>query len=589
MKLPRGVTPIFSVTEIENNLSHLCGRSWFSVVAIDDSKILSSNIQACQVNQLPYSLSVNEKESIIMSKFLARISMLCHLLLSGRRINASPCFSSRQQRGTPTLPLQGSLLLRKSTQQSLHDNTIVPRLLAIRGGAKKGTVSTASKKKKPSLTKKKKPKSDDNRQEISKALHEKDTAHAMGDAIRQRADQWRPSPVLVDSIDASLSSVGLAMGAADHGDYEPVAVDTTAAAGGVEAATTSVVVHYFLKSHGGAHAVQSVCSILAAASGLGATVLPQPQVSLALLRRCMIFAMTKHLAGILAACVLTARAVPEIGLTAARQRMQDLVQDPVAQYVFYAACLLVWLPAKMATEPLWWQQSALIPILLTGPILLREVISTLFVLSDVILLWVYSNQPVDNEGNASQSINPPWMVLIRAGQAIVNAAMSLLVTPTVWRTADALQRQAILARLVSRVSLVFEVLVGAVLAFDALQGAARWGLSTSSSSSSSTQPRPSLVHVVRCLICVRLYVNFLWTRRRKIERLATRMRGGAAELPMYLLNAMLDPMAAMGISGSEPPVDNDNSSSSTMDKTTSPAGSAWWRTYLRLAMGMEDD
>ena len=522
-----------------------------------------------------------------MRKFISLGLVLCHLLLSGRIIEASPCFlsSSRERHGTTTpsssRPWQGSLLWRQSTP-SLHEH-VATTLLTIRGGAKKNTISTATKKKKKQKTKpastQTKKSDDDSRQEISKALHKKDAAHAMGDAIRERADQWRPSPVLpLDSTAASLSSVGLAMGAADHGSSRDESHVDTAAAGGVEAATTSVVVHYFLKSHGGAHAVQSVCSILAAASGLGAVLLPQQSpVTLTLLRRCMIFAMTKHLAGILAACVLTARAVPEIGVTAARQRMQDLVQDPVAQYVFYAACLLVWLPAKVAADaaPLWWQQSAIVPILLTGPILLREIISTLFVLSDVILLWVYSNQQVDSDdASSSQSNNPPWMVLIRAGQALVNAFMSLLVTPTVWRTADALQRQAILARLVSRVSLVFEVLVGAVLVFDALNGAARWGLSTQ---------RPSLVSVVRALICARLYVNFLWTRRRKIQRLATRMRGGAAELPMYLLNAMLDPMAAMGIT------QNDNGSSSMAKTKGNPADSASWRTYLRLAVGMEDD
>lgn len=478
--------------------------------------------------------------------------------------------------------------LSRNSAQPLDD--AITRLLTIRGGAKKGTrksAVTSGKKKTKTTTKKKKTSQIENPEKISEALHEKDAAHAMGDAIRERADQWRTSPML-DEIDTSLSSVGLAMGAADPaGSRLSLATTTTTlndgstvAAGGVEAATTSVVVHYFLKSHGGAHAVQSVCSILAAMSGLGAIFLP-PNFTLVLMRRCMVFAMTKHLAGILAACVLTARAIPEIGLGQARQRIEDLVHDPVAQYVFYAACLLLWLPSKVITTDApapWWQQTKAVPILLTGPILLREIVSTLFVFSDVLLLWVYSNQ---HEADQSKR-NPPWMPLIQAGQALVNAAMSLLVTAQVWRSADALQRQAILARLVSRVSLVFEVLVGLVIVADALMRAASLGLSTH---------RPTFFSVVRALVCARLYVNFLWTRRRKIHKLATKLRGGAAELPLYLLNVMLDPLAALGLDDTQYGTITSASStrSSETENDDDDDNAASWRTYLRLAMGMEDD
>lgn len=426
----------------------------------------------------------------------------------------------------------------------------------------------------------------DEPEKISQALNEKDAAHAMGDAIRERADQWRLSPML-DAIDTSLSSVGLAMGAADQTSNH-LSLSTTStisssdddsstlAAGGVQAATTSVVVHYFLKSHGGAHAVQSVCSILATMSGLGAIFMP-PNFTLVLLRRCMVFAMTKHLAGILAACVLAARAIPEVGLGQARQRMEDLVHDPVAQYVFYAACLLFWLPNKIAANApaLWWQQTKAVPMLLTGPILLREIVSSLFVFSDVLLLWVYSNQQEVDQQN-----RPPWMALIRAGQAVINAVMSLLVTPQVWRSADALQRQAILARLVSRASLAFEVSVGLVLVADALMRAASLGLSTN---------RPAFFSVVRALICARLYVNFLWTRRRKITKLATKMRGGAAELPFYLLAVVLDPMVALGLDGAQYGTIASSKSSVTSGESDDDTCETNWRTYLRLAMGMEDD
>eukprot|EP00977_Amphora_coffeiformis_P029367 scaffold40341_cov176-Amphora_coffeaeformis.AAC.2 len=464
------------------------------------------------------------------------LPLIGFVLVGGNVVEASIFRSTQDLSRRPGLSIKASGYIKDGATSSIQ------AFLTIRGGAKNGTKKTpktavAPKKKKSSSSstskKAKKKNTDPEKEKISEALHEKDAAVAMGDAIRERADQWRQSPFL-DTIDTSLASVGFAMGAADQSSRF-LDDDTTAAAGGVEAATTSVVVHYFLKSHGGVHAVQSVCSLLAAVSGMGAIFLPATY-RLALLRRCMIFAMTKHLAGILAACVLTARAIPEVGLSEARQRIEDLVQDPVAQYVFYAACLLVWLPTKMVADapPLWWQQYPIIPVLFTGPILLREVVSTLFVLSDVLLLWVYSNQQAEGAS--------PLVGLIKMGKSTVNALMSLLITAKVWRSADALQRQAILARLVSRVSLSMEVLVGLVLVGDAFFQAASLGLG---------EKRPSFLSVIKAVICARLYVNFLWTRRRRIRKLATKIRGGAADLPIYVLNVMLDPLAAMGLRDSK--------------------------------------
>jgi hypothetical protein len=407
--------------------------------------------------------------------------------------------------------------------------------LQIRGGASATASSVPAHKKTKTKKRSKKKKTTTTTtletETISKALHEKDAAGALGDAIRARADQWRQSPLL-DRIDTSVSSVGWALGASDHHSASSANETTNAeeVAAGVEATTTSVVAHYFLKSHGGAHAVQSLCSLLATLSGLGAVVFPRAY-SLVLLRRCMIFAMTKHLAGILAACVLTARAIPEIGLTQARQRLEDLVQDPVAQYVFYSACILFWLPAQWSDPPLWWQGYPVLSLLFTGPILLREVVSTVLVISDVLLLWAYSNKAGDETSGA-------LVGLLHMSQSVINAGMSLLVTPSTWRSADSLQRQAILARLVSRASLALEVLVGLVLVADALLQATALGFSAQ---------RPRLSSVLKSMVCARLYLNFLWTRRRKIHKLATKLRGGAANLPLYVLTILLDPLEAMGL------------------------------------------
>lgn len=478
--------------------------------------------------------------------------------------------------------------VRGKRSRSIKNNN-EDALLSMRGGAQKGGTQ---KKTKAKTKKKTKTKSNDNRKKISEALQEKDAAQALGDAIRERADQWRKSPFL-DNIDTSVSSVGFAMGAADQSSrlFLSQGADATiidgepgVAAAGVEAATTAVVAHYFLKSHGGAHAIQSICSLLAALSGLGAIFLPRSYTPV-LLRRCMIFAMTKHLAGILAACVLTARAVPEIGLGEARRRMEDLVQDPVAQYVFYAACVLFWLPAQWVNNNkssgavpsevplLWWQPHSIVPIVFTGPVLLREIISTLFVISDVLLLWVYSTQASDRP--------VALLGIIRAGQSIMNALMSLVVTPAKWRSADALQRQEILARLVSRASLAMEVLVGFFLVADALVQVGNLGLGKN---------RPSMVSAFKAVVCARLYVNFLWTRRRKIHRLANQMRGGAADLPLYVLNAMLDPRAAMGLDEKIEKKECGNTKKTGRNKAnSSDASSATWRSYLKLAMGFDED
>ena len=58
------------------------------------------------------------------------------------------------------------------------------------------------------------------------------------------------------------------------------------------------------------------------------------------------FAMIKHASGLLASASLAAKAIPEFGLAESRKWMEDIVREPVAQYVFYTALVLLWLPNK---------------------------------------------------------------------------------------------------------------------------------------------------------------------------------------------------------------------------------------------------
>mmetsp|Transcript_117644 Transcript_117644/g.340094 ORF Transcript_117644/g.340094 Transcript_117644/m.340094 type:complete len:538 (+) Transcript_117644:82-1695(+) len=370
---------------------------------------------------------------------------------------------------------------------------------------------------------------------ISDAMKEKDAAEALGDAIRDRADTLRSEDPLLQSIDWSVGSLGQALGASDRIRRE---------GGGVQASQSSVIANYFIKSHGGAHALQCVCSALCTMSGLAAIMTyPRPNsvgLTYTLLQRTFLFAMLKHVSGMLAAASIAAKAIPKIGLSQARQWMEKLVMDPVSQYVFFNALMLLWLPQKQRVldgQCWWWSKSYMIPLMI-GPIMLREVISNLLVISDVMVLW--------NVGSESKS--SAIETILKVSQAIINAIMSLLVTPTVWRAADAAKRQAILSKLVSRVSLVFEVAIGALLFMDATLGVI-------GAAFMSGAKRPPFKENLTRMICVRLYIHFLWVRRAKIKKVATKMRGGAASLPFYILDILDHPARAMGIVSEAPSAD----------------------------------
>jgi hypothetical protein len=326
---------------------------------------------------------------------------------------------------------------------------------------------------------------------------------------------------MLQKIDQSVTSVGYAMGTSDQ------AMEEREDGGGVEAAPTSVLANYFLKSHGGAHAVQCACSLLATVSAMGALLVPTSPLRVMLIKRSMLFAMTKHVSGLLAATSMTATAIPEVGLRKARVWVKKLAQDPVSQYIFYSALILIWLPSS---QKAWWLESPLTsrlaPGVLLGPILLREATSTAFVISDILILLTTSG----GKANAPR--------ILQIGQSLHDAFMSVLVTPSVWKSANAQHRQEILAKLASRTSLILELCVGLLLSMDAAMSLCEF----------SFQPaRPPFRHVLKRLLCARLYLNFLWVRRRKIVKLGSQLRGGAAQFPFRVLDVMLDPKSSMGL------------------------------------------
>jgi hypothetical protein len=353
----------------------------------------------------------------------------------------------------------------------------------------------------------------------------------------------REEDPLLQSIDWSIGSLGHALGASDFRKD----------GGGVEAAQSSVIANYFLKSHGGAHALQCVCSFLATLSGMGAIAFHNSALGFTLLQRALLFAMIKHISGLLAGASIAAKAIPKIGLGQARQWVEQLVLDPVSQYVFYTALILLWLPSKLRLVSCWWWQQGWITPIILGPILIRETISNLLVISDILVLV--------SVGESSGMIE----TILKMSQSIINAVMSMLVSPKVWRGADPAQRQAILAKLVGRISLVLEVAVGVLLSCDlafGLFGTAFF----------SGPKRPPFRESLTRLICVRLYLHFLWVRKTKIGKLAAKMRGGASQVPFWVLDVVYDPAKSMGL---DRPHKDDHSEMT-------------WRDYALVALGMEE-
>ena len=359
---------------------------------------------------------------------------------------------------------------------------------------------------------------------------------------RDRADVLREEDPLLQSIDWSISSLGSAMGASDKRRTD---------GGGVEAATTSVLANYFLKSHGGAHGLQSLCSLLATMASVGAVVFRKSPLGFTFLKQAMMFAMIKHVSGLLAGASLAAKAVPKIGLAEARQWVEQLVLDPISQYVFYTSVILLWLPPKQRLDYCWWWKQFWAAPALVGPILVREVIGILMVVSDVLVLC-----SVGEEG-AIQTV-------LKVSQSIINAVMSLLVSPQTWRGADPAERQAILAKLVSRVSLCFEVIVGALLSMDFVRGLFETAFT-------SGPNRPPLKYALIRLLCVRLYVHFLYVRRKKIAKLASKLRGGAAQLPFWFLDIVYAPVKSMGLERES--MDNEELT---------------WRDYMSVGLGLSN-
>ena len=91
--------------------------------------------------------------------------------------------------------------------------------------------------------------------------------------------------------------------------------------------------------------------------------------------------------------------------------------------------------------------------------------------------------------------------------------------------------------------------------------------------------RPPFGMVIKRLLCSRIYLQYLWTRQRKINRLVTDIRGGAAQLPFYVLDVLTDPRAAMGLPERRPIIST--TKGTTVQELT-------WKDYILIGLGMDE-
>jgi hypothetical protein len=106
--------------------------------------------------------------------------------------------------------------------------------------------------------------------------------------------------------------------------------------------------------------------------------------------------------------------------------------------------------------------------------------------------------------------------------------------------------------------------------------------------------------LMKSMICTRLYIGFLWTRRKNISKLAESMRGGAIEAPIYVLDILLHPTVSMGIASTSQslpatPLTKMNDRSAPNKSPDEPVqvehpmeNQRRWMDYVRIALDMDN-
>jgi len=349
-----------------------------------------------------------------------------------------------------------------------------------------------------------------------------------------------------------------------------------------------VLGNYFLKTNGGTHIISCLLSILTSVLGMACLVLPSfptstnmgKNINAKILSRKILFATTKYqlmqqtllvamvryMTGMVGAILLSASSIPQLGVRNVRRYLELTASEPIGQYLFYTALLVVWMgmfgggssggkmseyvsalkksvisimnesAASAATTddsttiaqlldtlsqqpPPWFLSNGGVftPLLILGPILLREILSIIWVFSDVLTLAIKSSDGISGK---------LFSGMLTTCRATLDAFMSILLSSDKWRKADSFQRQRHLSKLVSRTSLVLELIVGILLIGDAIQVV--WTFAFGNVSTTGVVAgRVPFKTVFGKIICAHLYLNFIKSRRKKIARTVVgSVRGG---------------------------------------------------------------
>jgi len=348
----------------------------------------------------------------------------------------------------------------------------------------------------------------------------------------------------------------------------------------IQPSLSVVLGNYFLKTNGGTHIISCLLSMLTSVLGMACLVLPSfptstnlgkninakilsRKILLAttkyqLMQQTLLVAMARYITGMVGAILLSASSIPQLGVRNVRRYLESTASEPIGQYLFYTALLVIWMgmfgggssggkmndyvaalkksvisimnesAASAATTtddsttvtqlldtlsqqpPPWFLSNggAVTPLLILGPILLREIISIIWVFSDVLTLAIKSSDGMTGK---------LFSGMLTTCRATLDALMSILISSDKWRKADSFHRQRTLSKLVSRISLVMELIVGILLLGDAIQVV--WAFAFGNVSTTGVVAgRVPFKTVFGKIVCAHLYLNFIKSRRKKIAR-----------------------------------------------------------------------
>ena len=348
------------------------------------------------------------------------------------------------------------------------------------GGTSDDMNGGGSLKQKRKRRKKKRTTTTGNKDVWEESLKKKDSS--LGDAIRQRADilqkdttttttmtPFQQQSFKLQQVDASLYSLRWGLGCSSPSVHH---------SGGVEVSFSAVLAQYFLSSHGGTHGIQCLLSFLAVLFSLSSTM----TWNIILLKRTFMCGMMKHASSLLASAILSAQRIPIHGF---RNTRTLLHHHPLSQYLFYNSLWILYLNTATTTTT---KLPKYIHIAIVGPVLIRELISTLLVLTDI---WV----------------------LYQGTQKTTTTTTSLTLL-------SSMKYQTKLAKFVNQISTIFEYMTAMYMSKQTLTSLQHLLLATSnhpkqpSTTTTSSRSSSSIKDVVLQLICTKLYLAYIYTKQK---------------------------------------------------------------------------